>query len=96
MANQKLKSIVARSLTQPGYGRGIDNQFKAIDENFKILGNRDFVKGDRGYSVRSNTIYLSTWSNIGEGQKQLILTKYGIRVIDTILKEQTFLVLEQN
>lgn len=87
MANQKLKSIVAPSLTQPGYGRGIDNQFKAIDENFKILGNRDFVKGDRGYSVRSNTIYLSTWSNIGGGQKQLILTKYGIRVIDTILKE---------
>lgn len=87
MANQKLKSIVAPSLTQPGYGRGIDNQFKAIDENFKILGNRDFVKGDRGYSVRSNTIYLSTWSNIGRGQKQLILTKYGIRVIDAILKE---------
>lgn len=87
MANQKLKSIVAPSLTQPGYGRGIDNQFKAIDENFKILGNRDFVKGDRGYSVRSNTIYLSTWSNIGGGQKQLILTKYGIRVIDAILKE---------
>lgn len=87
MANQKLKSIVAPSLTQPGYGRGIDNQFKAIEENFKILGNRDFVKGDRGYSVRSNTIYLSTWSNIGRGQKQLILTKYGIRVIDAILKE---------
>lgn len=87
MANQKLKSIVAPSLTQPGYGRGIDNQFKAIDENFKILGNRDFVKGDRGYSVRSNTIYLTTWSNIGGGQKQLILTKYGIRVIDAILKE---------
>lgn len=80
MANQELKNIVAPSLTQAGYGRGIDEQFRSIDENFRILANRDFVKGDRGYSVRSNTIYLTSWTGSNDIDKQLMLTRYGIQV----------------
>lgn len=51
MANINLIDIVAPQLEESSYGKGIQTQFDNINRNFKILGNADFVKGDRGKGV---------------------------------------------
>ena len=46
-----IKPIVAPSLESSEYGQNINDQFKNIDNNFKLVSNRDFVKGDSGESL---------------------------------------------
>jgi hypothetical protein len=54
MANElDLKKIIAPKLNQAGYGANLGQVFDNIDTNFKIIGNKDFVKGDRGFSLKS-------------------------------------------
>jgi hypothetical protein len=48
-----LKKIIAPKLNQAGYGANLGQVFDNIDTNFKIIGNKDFVKGDRGFSLKS-------------------------------------------
>lgn len=73
-----LREITAPGLNQAGYGAQMKQTFKNIDDNFKILGNRDFVKGDQGYSLRSTSIPLI------DGENRF--TEEGIQVLKTILK----------
>lgn len=53
-----LINIVAPSLTSSEYGKDIREQFENINNNFKILSNREFVKGDPGKSVYGDIIDL--------------------------------------
>jgi hypothetical protein len=51
MADIKLASVVAPELKESDYGKNINDQFVNIDNNFKLIANRDFVKGDSGESL---------------------------------------------
>ncbi len=53
MSELDIKPIVSPRLSIPGYGKGVDDAFKAIEQNFRIIANHDFIKGDRGYSLCS-------------------------------------------
>lgn len=80
-----LKNILAPSLSQPGYGRNIDEQFNAIMENFRLVGNRDFVKGDRGYSVCVEDCYMiNPTQNPVKGP---VFTELGFKVLKYIIAE---------
>lgn len=46
-----LHKIVAPNLTKAEYGKDIKQQFENIDDNFRRVAHRDFVKGKAGSSV---------------------------------------------
>ena len=77
MSDLDIKSIVAPRLSIPGYGKGVDDAFKAIEENFKIIANHDFIKGDRGYSLQVSDLPI-----LDDDHK---FTKIGIALMDNIL-----------
>lgn len=58
-----LKDIKNPKLNSPSFGESIKDVFTNIDDNFKILGNRDFVKGDKGNSIKTKTLDLSLKQN---------------------------------
>lgn len=78
----RLRDITAPHLNQSGYGAQMKRTFENIDDNFKILGNRDFIKGDTGYSLRSIAIPMIE-KNEETGDE--IFTKDGIEVLKAIL-----------
>lgn len=47
------------ALNSAEYADGIDAAFNAIDDNFSLLANHDFVKGDRGNAVSIKCINLN-------------------------------------
>ena len=53
-----LKTIEAPNLTESNYGENIQQQFENIDSNFQKLGNRDFVKGEKGADLGLEQIAL--------------------------------------
>lgn len=77
MRDLDIKSIVAPRLSIPGYGKGVDDAFKAIEENFKIIANHDFIKGDRGYSLQVSDLPI-----LDDDHK---FTEIGIALMDNIL-----------
>ena len=84
MGNSLINDIIAPELSQSGYGAGIKNVFEQIDANFKILGNQDFVKGDQGWSIGHNELYITYTKN-----NATYFTKEGIDVLNAIIKEIT-------
>ena len=57
--NIPLTPITVPELNSSEYANGISNAFDAINDNFELLANHDFVKGDRGNSVQIvNTSFL--------------------------------------
>lgn len=78
MSVSTLKPIKAPSLEQSNYGKNIDDQFKNINDNFELLSNHDFVKGDRGDNANINNYPLV------EGG---ILTNLGKAIIISVLDE---------
>lgn len=54
----ELFPIEAPGLDKPDYGKNIKEQFENIDDNFKLIANRDFVKGDPGNSLYIENISL--------------------------------------
>ena len=64
-ADNQLKRIKTPALGQ-GYGENIQKTFNDIDDNFGVLSNRDFMKGDTGTSLISRNIplkYIYKWDN---------------------------------
>lgn len=61
--NFRLTSITAPSLNDSGYASNLNDTFRNINDNFITLANHDFIKGERGESVKLKTIDLSTDSN---------------------------------
>lgn len=72
----ELKEIKVPLLNDSGYGANINEVIQNINENFKILSNRDFVKGDKGNSLITRTINLSTNDEILNGLKQAVSNQY--------------------
>lgn len=72
-----LKTIEAPNLTESNYGENIQQQFENIDSNFQKLGNRDFVKGEKGADLGLEQITL-----ISNG---LTLTELGAAVFNVLL-----------
>lgn len=65
MSNEKninidLTEITAPNLKENSYGSQLEEKFKNINDNFNKLANREFVKGDKGDSVKFVTKFLST------------------------------------
>lgn len=80
--NINIKEVKAPSLTSAEYGKNLSECFSVINDNFKTLANRDFVKGDKGdsiYTVKSPLVV----KNNGD----LYLTKVGKDVVVFILKD---------
>ena len=72
-----LKTIEAPNLTESNYGENIQQQFENIDSNFQKLGNRDFIKGEKGADLGLEQIALF---NNG-----LTLTELGAAVFNVLL-----------
>lgn len=51
-----LKNITAPDLTTVDYGKAINEQFSNIDENFKKIANHEFLKGEKGDSLKIKNI----------------------------------------
>lgn len=69
--NIPLKPIVSPELTATDFAFNFKNMVDNIDANFKILANHDFIKGDRGDSVKviETSIHdengeLNEWGNL--------------------------------
>ena len=72
-----LHPVVAPDLTEVSYGENVRQQFENINSNFQKLGNRDFVKGEKGADLGLEQIVL-----IGDG---LVLTELGAAVFNALL-----------
>lgn len=72
-----LKTVEAPDLTESNYGYNIQQQFENIDSNFQKLGNRDFIKGEKGADLGLEQIVL-----ISDG---LVLTELGAAVFNALL-----------
>lgn len=79
MSEYKLKKIVAPQLNEQPYGQNLKEQFDAINTNFKLLANHDFIKGDKGNSVRA---VFTTLYDTQDG-----LTAIGANVIEALLAD---------
>lgn len=79
MSEYKLKKIVAPQLNEQPYGQNLKEQFDAINTNFKLLANHDFIKGDKGNSVRA---VFTTLYDTQDG-----LTAIGANVIEALLTD---------
>ena len=79
MSEYKLKKIVAPQLNEQPYGQNLKEQFDAINTNFKLLANHDFIKGDKGNSVRA---VFTTLYDAQDG-----LTAIGANVIEALLAD---------
>lgn len=81
----EIKKIVAPSLSSSSYGKDLNECFNNINENFKILSNHDFIKGDQGQNIYTEKIYLS--------ENGVNLTDVGLQVfyavVDYILSDGT-------
>ena len=82
-----IHTIVAPELNNLNYGDSISKQFDNINENFHILGNHDFIKGQQGDGLYIENIKLikefdeSKYSELTEEdkyQKQLAQTGYEL------------------
>lgn len=75
MSEYKLKEIFAPQLNGQPYGQNLKEQFDAINSNFKLLANRDFVKGDKGNSIRAilDPIYDNELTQIGSQVVEALL-----------------------
>lgn len=82
MSNLEIKRIVAPTLNQSGYGDNIEEQFRNIDDNFSIISNRDFVKGDPGDSIIITDVPLVVEE---KSSKTKQFTDEGISVVKCIL-----------
>ena len=58
--SERLKRIQAPTLGS-SYGANIESTFANINSNFGVVGNQDFVKGDKGTSV---AIFNTSWSSL--------------------------------
>ena len=54
--NIDIHEIKAPGLNESDYGANIDKQFKNIDNNFRIIGNYDFIKGQPGDGVKIENV----------------------------------------
>ena len=54
--NIDIHEIKAPGLNESNYGANIDQQFKNIDNNFHIIGNYDFIKGQPGDGVKIENV----------------------------------------
>ena len=54
--NIDIHEIKAPGLNESDYGTNIDEQFKNIDNNFRIIGNYDFIKGQPGDGVKIENV----------------------------------------
>lgn len=61
-----ITEIVAPSLTDVSYGKSIDQQFENINENFRKVGNHDFIKGQPGDSIEIENVKIFNYDNTGE------------------------------
>ena len=71
-----LKKITSPSLTISDYGENISQVFNNINENFRILGNRDFVKGEKGNSIYVKTIDVSNDIQLLNSLKSAVSKQY--------------------
>jgi len=86
MSQISLKQIVAPALNQPNYGANIDQQFKNIDENFKILAQYDFIKGQTGDCVALNSYPLVTANPDPQQSDDPYITPMGLEVLNVIFQ----------
>ena len=77
---KEIKSISSPQLSSSKYGSDVNEVIKNIDENFKILSNRDFVKGDKGNSINTKTIEVILDSSIINGLKRAVKNQFGDNV----------------
>lgn len=78
LTNLGLKDIIAPALSNPQYGIDLATQFQNISDNFQILAQKDFVKGDKGLSIRIVKYPLIFNDNI---------TIVGLGVLDAIYRK---------
>lgn len=74
---KELVDIKAPLLTSTEYGKDVNQVMQNIDDNFKILSNRDFVKGDKGNSVRIQTVELSSNPTLLNELKLAVSSQYS-------------------
>lgn len=76
---RKIEEIKTPQLTDVSFGSSLKDVVDNINANFEILGNHDFVKGDKGDSIIIQRIELSDPENthILGGIKQAIINKAG-------------------
>ena len=74
-----INELVIPALNDTNYATGLNNVFNTIKDNFTILANREFVKGDSGSSVvisEEHTCENNTLTTIGVKIKSCIEAKY--------------------
>lgn len=76
MNMKELINIQPPLLNDVAYGSSLNDVVNNINENFKILANRDFVKGDKGDSMITKTIDLSTNESILNQLKRAVSNQY--------------------
>lgn len=72
----ELKEIKAPLLNDSGYGANIHEMIQAINDNFKILSNHDFIKGDKGNSLITKTVDLKSNTTILNMLKSAVTNQY--------------------
>lgn len=77
----QLTKIVSPSLNDVGYAKGLNGVFDNIDNNFNVLANRDFVKGESGDSINTRIVYF-----VDENGE---LNEYGKKLIQCIESSST-------
>lgn len=71
-----IKNITTPLLTSAQYGKDVNDVFENINDNFKILGNKDFVKGDKGDSIITKTVEVSQFPDIKNALKNAVKKQY--------------------
>ena len=73
----QLNKIISPSLNDTGYAVGLSTVFDNINNNFNVLANRDFVKGENGDSLSTRVVYFTnedgTLNEFGEKLKDCII-----------------------
>ena len=75
-----LQPIIAPNLTEVKYGYNVKQQFENIDSNFRKLGNRDFVKGEKGADLGLEQISLFDTTS-----STIKLTELGAVIFNALL-----------
>lgn len=83
----QLASIIAPNLDASNYAHQLNQVFTNIDNNFTKLANHDFIKGERGDSVKIQEVELisSTTNNTVENEYNIDgLTEFGELLLNSI------------
>ena len=74
---KEIKPISSPLLNSTNYGSNINEVIRNIDDNFTILSNRDFVKGDKGNSINVQTVNVIEEPSILNGLKNAVKRQFN-------------------